>query len=90
MNPILEDYLDFKSNGECGDTAAALLVVAKAIKESSTFSRANAENFGHELALALKNVLSESTFSVSLEVDGEVPLSLTDTVHVSVSQEDGS
>ena len=57
---IVEEFLEIKEQAGCDDTAAAVLVLAEAVRESTTFNRKNAENFGHELALALKDVLRES------------------------------
>lgn len=66
---LAEEFYEIRHHTGCNDTAAAILILADAIRDSATFSRSNAENFGHELALALKNVLSESTISVSGEIE---------------------
>jgi len=63
-NPTIEAYYEIKQRTDCNDVAAAILVLAQSIDGHTTFSRKGAENFGHELALALKNVLSESNLSV--------------------------
>ncbi len=64
---IVEDFLEIKDEARVDDTTAAILLLAEAIRDSSTFRRSNAENFGHELALALKNVLSESKIRIVRE-----------------------
>ena len=77
MKHIIADFEQFREDVECtgksgrlSDTAAAILVLACAIERSATFNPCNAENFGHELALALKNVLKNESFQVS--VDGTI------------------
>ena len=70
MRETLDRFADVKHEVEIGDTAAAILVLCEAIKESATFSSSNAENFGHELAIALKHVLENERFQVS--VDGTI------------------
>ena len=57
------------------DTAAAVLVLAMVMQEKHMFDGSSAENFGHELAIALKNVLSEGG---SLSVNAEVAVPLLD------------
>jgi hypothetical protein len=64
MNATVEDYFEIKEQAQCSDTAAAIILLSEAIRESATFGRSNAENFGHELALALKNVLQESKIRI--------------------------
>jgi hypothetical protein len=63
-NDTARDFQEIQNELGCGDTAAAMLVLADAVRESVTFDRLSAENFGHELALALKNVLQESEIRV--------------------------
>jgi len=69
MNNIFAEYQEIKEELDCDDTAAAILVLAQAIQGSAAFSRSNAENFGHELAMALKNVLKESLIHVVTDRD---------------------
>ena len=64
MTAICDAYYEALKQTE-EPTAAAILVLASSIEESAPFNRRNAENFGHELAMALKNVLQESTLQVS-------------------------
>lgn len=64
MNSIVEDFLEIKEEALCDDTAAAIILLADAIRESGAFTISNAENFGHELAIALKNVLQESQIRI--------------------------
>jgi len=70
---ITETLLDFEQVMEEGlrsEVAGAILVLAASIERSSTFSSSNAENFGHELALALKHVFGHST--VRVDVGGNI------------------
>lgn len=60
MTIIVEEFLEIKEQAGCDDIAAAILVLAESVRDSNTFNRRNAEKLGHELALALKNVLRES------------------------------
>ena len=64
MRNLAEDYLEIKAELGCGDTAAAILLLAASIRDSGTFKSDNAQNFGHELACALKNVLEESKIQI--------------------------
>ena len=52
------------------ENAAALLVVAANISAAATFGKYKAENFGHELAMALKHVFERST--VRVDVGGNI------------------
>jgi len=53
------------------ETAGAILVLAASIERSGTFNRSNAENFGHELALALKHVFENSSISINGRIETE-------------------
>jgi hypothetical protein len=65
---VCEDYNYIKETvAPISDTAAALLILAVYLNNSATFNRAGAENFGHELAMALKNVLQESQIRIVKE-----------------------
>ncbi len=64
MNPTVEDFQEIKGQAGCDDMSAAILVLAEAVRGGATFNRSNAENFGHELALAVKDVLSESQIRI--------------------------
>lgn len=75
IGDVEADFEEIKDRTGVGDTAAAILVLASAIRDSQTFNRAAAENFGHELALALKNVIEESVLEVSL-INSEVDVNL--------------
>jgi len=72
MNLTVEDYLEVKEKTGCNDTAAAILVLADAVRHSTTFSPSNAENFGHELALAMKEVLSSTQIQIVSESNAEI------------------
>ena len=67
MNIILSEFEEIRSTLGVADNTAALILLSYAIRDSATFNRLNAENFGHELALALKNVVSESVFRTQVE-----------------------
>ena len=69
MNLTVEEYFKVKSLTGCADTAVAILVLASAIRQSTTFSTSNAENFGHELYLALKAALSDSQIRIVNETE---------------------
>ena len=62
---VIDQYIDIKERVGCNDIAAAILVLAENVEPA--FSRRGAENFGHELAMALKNVLQESQINVSVD-----------------------
>jgi hypothetical protein len=57
----LDDFIKARNEVECGEVAAAILVLAHAVNNHSFDS----EGFGHELALSLKNVFQESEIKVS-------------------------
>lgn len=59
MKSIIEDFEEAQEATD-DKIAAAILVLSKAIRDKRTIDVASGENFGHELALALKNALSES------------------------------
>lgn len=63
-----EDFLNFTADYEVPPTAAAILVLASAVREAGTFtSRKTSELFGHELAMALKDVLECSQVRIVRE-----------------------
>jgi len=68
---IKDHWLDASELTE-DDTACAILTLASVINEKTLFDGASGANFGHELALALKNVAENSTHSISAEVGGIV------------------
>lgn len=69
---ILEDFAQVMERGHLeSETAGAILVLAASIERNGTFNRNNAENFGHELALALKHVFENSTISVNGRIETE-------------------
>jgi hypothetical protein len=69
---ILEDFEQVMQRGSLeSETAGAILVLAASIERTGTFSRSNAENFGHELALALKHVFEHSSISVNGSIQTE-------------------
>ena len=76
MSPLTdacEDFHEvFEKTGARSEVAVALLVLASRIERASTFSASNAENFGHELACALKHVLERASFSVNGDIKAEV------------------
>lgn len=55
----VEIFEDIRDQASVDDTTAAILTLAAAIRDgnSKINSERNAENFGHELAIALKDVL---------------------------------
>jgi hypothetical protein len=68
-----EDFHEvFEKTGARSEVAAALLVLASRIDRASTFSASNAENFGHELACALKHVLDHASFNVNGDMKADV------------------
>ena len=67
MKDEIESFEYFKANLVCDDISAAILVLAESVKNSATFNRYNAELFGHELALAMKNVFNESQIRIVQE-----------------------
>ena len=76
MSPVTEACEDFQEvyekSGAKSDVAVALLVLASRIERASTFSVSNAENFGHELACALKNVFEHASFNVNGDIKADV------------------
>jgi hypothetical protein len=68
MSIILEEFSEFQDAG-VPDTAAAILVLASVIDRKPMLDRQSGENFGHELAVALKNVLEEKSFQIHAEVN---------------------
>jgi hypothetical protein len=68
-----EDFHEvFEKTGARSEVAVALLVLASRIERASTFSASNAENFGHELACALKHVLDHASFNVNGNIRADV------------------
>lgn len=66
MNDLIKSFESVKEELQVDDTTAALLVLAEAVRRSATFNPVNAENFGHELALALKNVLKDGAIRIEV------------------------
>ena len=82
---ISETLLDFNQVMEEGlrsEVAGAILVLAASIERASTFSQSNAENFGHELALALKHVFEHSSISINGDMRTEVEQLVTPITEV--------
>ncbi len=79
MNTLKELYPNFAELKSFGvnDTASAILILAEAIKnlEKSYFEHAM-QQFGHELALSLKNVLEESVIKTETEINGNLAVSV--------------
>lgn len=70
---VCEDFHEvFEKSGADSEVAVALLVLASRIERASTFSASNAENFGHELACALKHVLDHASFNVNGDIKADV------------------
>jgi hypothetical protein len=68
-----EDFHEVcEKTGARSEVAVALLVLASRIERASTFSASNAENFGHELACALKHVLDHASFNVNGDMKADV------------------
>jgi len=70
ITEILEDFRQVMEGGARSEVAAAILVLANSVERASTFGRLNSENFGHELAMALKHVFEQST--VRVDVGGNI------------------
>lgn len=69
---MLEDFEQVMQRGHLeSETAGAILVLAASIERNATFNRNNAENFGHELALALKHVFENSSISINGRIETE-------------------
>jgi len=70
MKTIVQDYLEIKSEIKISDNAAAILILADIIQDlpKSGFGNLMAE-YGHNLAMALKNVIQESVISTNSEVN---------------------
>ena len=69
MSPIegcIHDFTYVMEKLGVTQNTAALLVLAASVESASAFGKHKAENFGHELELALKNVLSEQQLRVDL------------------------
>jgi hypothetical protein len=60
----VQRYINLREDLDITETGAAILVLAEAIEGAATFNRQNAENFGHELALALKAAMADGTLTV--------------------------
>lgn len=65
ISGTLDDFKWLMEEGVESETTAALLVLAASLERASVFSPNNAENFGHELALALKHVFEHSTININ-------------------------
>jgi hypothetical protein len=68
MSEIKYDCYDFneiKEKTGCDDVAAAILVLAKSVRDAAPFNQYNSQHFGHELACALKNVFENSEIKIS-------------------------
>lgn len=69
---MLEDFNEVMMRGHLeSETAGAILVLAASIERNGTFNRNNAENFGHELACALKHVFENSSISINGRIETE-------------------
>ena len=71
IQDCMDDFDTVKERWDINETAAALLVLAASIQDAAPFLPSNAERFGHELALALGEVLHTATISVNANVDTE-------------------
>ena len=65
IGETLDDFKWLMEEGVESETTAALLVLASSVERASVFSPSNAENFGHELALALKHVFEHSAINIT-------------------------
>jgi len=76
LKELYPNFAELKSFG-VNDTASAILILAEAIKnlEKSYFEHAM-QQFGHELALSLKNVLEESVIKTETEINGNLAVSV--------------
>lgn len=73
ISDACEDFHEvFEKAGARSEVAVALLVLASRIERASTFSASNAENFGHELACALKHVLGHASFNVNGDIKADL------------------
>lgn len=70
ITEVLEDFRQVMEGGARSEVAAAILVLANSVERAGTFGRLNSEDFGHELAMALKHVFEQST--VRLDVGGNI------------------
>jgi hypothetical protein len=78
MTEIVQDYLEIKSEiNKISDTAAAILVLADRLHllPQADF-RHCMEEFGHQLALALKNVAKESVLKTETEINGNLAVTV--------------
>jgi hypothetical protein len=73
LKELVDDYAELVNDYSVTDSSAALLVLAEAIHclGSHTFQPAMHE-FGHELALSLKNVLKESILRTESDITGNL------------------
>lgn len=76
LKELYPNFAELKSFG-VNDTASAILILAQAIEnlEKSYFEHAM-QQFGHELALSLKNVLKESVIQTEAEINGNLAVTV--------------
>jgi len=67
---LIDLYRQFKEDGKCGDTAAALLVLATVIQSKEILDPASAEQLIGSISAGLEIAAERSTFRV--EVDGQL------------------
>jgi hypothetical protein len=74
---MTDDYDELVKDYQVTSTAAAILILADAITSlgNCPFQPAMHE-FGHELALSLKNVLKESVIQTETEINGNLALTV--------------
>jgi hypothetical protein len=73
LRPIYDEMLEHTSD----KVTAALLTLADVIQNKHMIDVASGENFGHELALALKNVFKNSSISTTASVSMEGPIEVS-------------
>jgi hypothetical protein len=74
---IEECVLDYKyvvEKLDVSETTAALLVLAASVESAAPFGKYKAENFGHELALALKCVFERE---IKVDLGGSIVTEVT-------------
>jgi hypothetical protein len=74
ISGTLEDFKWLMQEGVQSEATAALLVLASRVECASAFRKNNAENFGHELGMAIKecfptsfDISMPSSFNISLD-----------------------
>lgn len=75
ITEVLEDFRQVMKEGARSEVAASILVLANSVERASTFGPLNSEDFGHELAMALKHVFEHST--VKVDVGGNITTEVT-------------